>query len=481
MASRYHRVSRRSVWLGSSLALALIAGAWSATGHAWWGESLHPIDHVEWVEARRVDLATKLVAGGDLRAAKQATVACQVEDLDDTDGTMILSIIPNGTLVKKGDELCRLDSSLYEELARLQEIAVNQARALSLQGRLILEIAQITLREYQEGKVDQLTKEFEGRIAMGRSDVQRQADRLAWTEGMVAKGYLSRGQLQSERQTLARTEHELGNVEREFHVFRRYQVPKEIRALQAEIETAANNHHVEADRLKAEEDRLAHLRKQIANCIIRAPQAGVVVHANNNRWWWPPLQPGNWVYQNEELFMLPDLTQVEVEVSVHETMGPLVRVGTKADVRIASMGRRVFPGRVASIAYFPTDNWKEWDVKHFVAIVRLDKTPSSALPYMSAMVEFDTGRIPDALVIPVGAMAVVDGRKTCYVVGSHGLERRAIAIRHSTKDLVEVTSGLEEGERVVLRSVDVDGIPVEDRTGNRIVDSVRERTVSPAG
>ena len=478
MASRYHRVSRKSVWLGSSLALVLIAGAWSATGHAWWGESPHPIDGVEWVVVRRVNLDTKLVAGGDLRAVKQATVACQVEELEDTDGTMILSIIPNGTVVKKGDELCRLDSSPYEELARLQEIAVNKARALSDQARLILETAQITLREYQEGKVDQLTKEFAGRIAMGRSDVQRQADRLAWTEGMVAKGYLSRGQLQTERQTLARTEHELGKVEREFHVFRRYQVPKEIRALQGEIEIAANNHRVEADRLKVEEDRLAHLRKQIANCIIRAPQAGVVVHANNNRWWMPPLQPGNRVYQEEEMFMLPDLTQIEVEVSVHESMGPQVRVGMKADVRIASMGRRVVPGRVVSMAYFPTDNWKEWDVKHFIAIVRLDKTPSTALPYMSAMVEFDTGRIPDALVIPVGAMAVVDGQRTCYVVGSHGLERCAIATGHSTEDLVEVISGLEEGERVVLGAVDLNGIPVEDSIGNRVVASVRERTAS---
>jgi HlyD family secretion protein len=341
---------------------------------------------------------------------------------------------------------------------------------------LILEIAQITLREYQEGKVDQSTKEFEGRIAMGRSELQRQADRLTWTEGMVAKGYLSRGQLLTERQALARAVQELGNVERQFHSFRRYQVPKEVRALQADIAIAANNYHVEADRLKAEEDRLAHLRKQIANCIIRAPQAGVVVHANGNRWWMPPLQPGNYVYQNEEMFMIPDLTRIEVEVSVHETMGPLVHVGTKADVRIASQGRRAFPGRVVSIAYFPTQNWKQWDekLKHFVAIVRLDKTPTSALPYMSAMVEFDTGRVPDALVIPVEAMAVVDGRKTCYVVGPDGLERRAIATGRSTEDLVEVTSGLEEGERVVSRSVDADGIPVEDRSG----DPVRERTAS---
>ena len=81
---------------------------------------------------RRDDVDTTLLAGGDLQPSKQKTVTCQVEDVTDSDGTMILSVIKNGTTVKKGDELCRLDSSPLEELAREEEILVNQARALCL-------------------------------------------------------------------------------------------------------------------------------------------------------------------------------------------------------------------------------------------------------------------------------------------------------------------------------------------------------------
>ena len=55
--------------------------------------------------------------------------------------------------------------------------------------------------------------------------------------------------------------------------------------------------------------------------------------------------------------------------------------------------------------------------------VRLDKTPASALPFMSASVEFDTGRADDALVIPVEALAVDHGRQSCYVLAEHGLEK----------------------------------------------------------
>ena len=293
--------------------------------------------------------------------------------------------------------MCRLDSSRFEEIARQQEILVNQGRALSLQARLVLETARMALREYREGLVTQLTQEFEGRIALSRSDVQRQADRLAWAEGMSAKGYLSEGQLLTERQALARYRHELSKVEGEFQVFRRYKVPKEVRGLEAEIETAENNDHVEAERLKVEEDFFTRIRKQIDHCVMRAPQDGIVVHANKNRWWAPPLQPGEMVYQGEEMFMLPDLARMEVNVSVHESVGPQVRVGMKADIRIASLPDRTIPGHIAAIEYFPTENWKEWsgDVKHFVVRVQLDRTPPRVLPFMSAWVTFDTGRVRD--------------------------------------------------------------------------------------
>ena len=173
----------------------------------------------------------------------------------------------------------------------------------------------MALREYQEGLVIQTTQEYEGRIAMTRSDAQRQADRLAWAEGMSLKGYLSAGQLLTERQTLAKTRHELSKAEGELRALPPVQFPKEIRALAGRGRDGGEHLRVAADRLKAEEDHLAHIRKQIANCIIRAPQDGVVVHANRNRWWAPPLQPGSVVYQDQEMFMLPDLTQMEVEPS----------------------------------------------------------------------------------------------------------------------------------------------------------------------
>lgn len=414
------------------------------------GESAVADASLEWSFVTRVDLDTTVVAGGDLQAVKETVVSCEAEDLADADGFLIVSLIANGAPVKKGDVLCRLDSSQLEEIARLEEIQVNQDRSSYTQARLAVEIARSALREYQEGQILVSIKEYEGKIALARSDLKRQEDRLGWTETMYGKGYVSKGQMLTDRQTLEKTRHELRKTEGELDVFRRYQAPKEIVALASEIAMAENHLGVETDRLKAAEERLAYCRRQIANCTIRAPHDGVVIHANRGYWWSRPLEPGMRVYQEQKLFKLPDLSSMEVLASVHETMGPRVKVGMKAGVRVASLSDRILPGTVVGISQFPVENDREWDerLRHYVTRVRLDVTPPRILPFMSAVVEIHTGRVPDALVIPVEAMSVVDGRSSCIVVGRDGPERRAIATRHATKDFVEVTEGLREGERV---------------------------------
>jgi HlyD family secretion protein len=480
MARPLQRSPIKSVSLRVSLTLVTIAVGTLLTRFPGARQSPPQNLALESVVVRRDELRTTLLAGGDLRPVRDSTVKCLVEDLTDADGMMILSMIRNGASVKKGDELCRLDSSALEELAQHEEILLNEARASCLSVQLALETAKNALREYEEGLVAESTKEFEGRLALGHSEMQRQADRVDWIVSMVAKGYLSQGQLLNDRQALARAQHELRKSEGEFKLFRGFRVPKEIRALRAQVEAAQNTYGVEAVRLKSKEDRLAHIRKQIENCTIRAPHDGIVVHANKNRWWMPPLQPGEYIYEDEELFMLPDLTEMEVHVSVHESMGARVRAGMKADVRIAALSGRTFSGRVAAIDQVPIPNWKEWDerLKHFIARVRFDKTPAGLLPFMSAEVTIDTGRVPDALVIPVESMSIEDGQHSCYVLAEVGLERRAITTRGATQDLVEVTAGLYEGERVLLRSLDAVGIPQVEGTRDPQSGPIGQRTAS---
>lgn len=406
---------------------------------------------------RRRDLDTTLLAGGDLVAVKQTNVECEVEDLDRGEegggyaGTLILSVVPEGTKVKKGDVLCVLDSAGFNERLRLERIEVENARAAHRRAELTLETARAALREYREGIVAQRMKEAESRIAMLDSDFERQHDYVAWADRMFAKGYFARAPVLSARQELERIGHDRTIVKEESRVFRLFTVPRETRQFESEVEKAQADLGFQAMRLKAHEARLAHLDDQAGKYTIRAPHDGIIVYALEWAWSGRPLQAGCDAFQHEVLFLLPDLSRMEIEVPVHESMGARLRVGMKAEVRITALPGRTFSGNVGSIELLPRIQFKGWEEQmHFYTRVRLDETPAGLLPFMSAEVRFDTGRVADALVIPPEAMTMVDGQRCCYVVGFTGLERRPIAIRNVTTEFLEVTDGLKEGDRVVL-------------------------------
>ena len=85
----------------------------------------------------------------------------------------ILTVLPEGTPVKRGDVLATLDGSTYEEMLRQQLITVEQAKASHLQAQLNHEIALLAVREYRDGTVQETLKGMEGSIALARSDLSR--------------------------------------------------------------------------------------------------------------------------------------------------------------------------------------------------------------------------------------------------------------------------------------------------------------------
>ena len=90
------------IYLLISFAMTLTVAGWSVASLMPGRKTDAAVDSLESVIVCRDDLDTTLLAGGDLQPTKQATVTCQVEDVTDSDGTMVLSVIENGAAVKKG-------------------------------------------------------------------------------------------------------------------------------------------------------------------------------------------------------------------------------------------------------------------------------------------------------------------------------------------------------------------------------------------
>jgi HlyD family secretion protein len=194
-------------------------------------------------------------------------------------------------------------------------------------------------------------------------------------------------------------------------------------------------------------ERLEKIQEQIEFCTIRAPHDGFLVYGDDDTRM-VRIEPGMVVRRKQDLFMLPDLSRMEVLTLLHESVADEVRAGMIARVRVQGLPDRVLEGHVESVTQVPRkDQWT--DIRWFVGHVQLDVIPPGLRPGMSAEVEIMTSLRQGVLTIPTEASAIVLGRDVCYVRNPDGLERREVKLGRSTRDLLEIIDGLEEGEEVV--------------------------------
>jgi HlyD family secretion protein len=364
--------------------------------------------------------------------------------------SVILSILPEGTPVKTGDVLARLDASTYEEMYRQQTITVEQAKASYLQAQLNHEIALLAVREYREGMVQETLKGMEGAIALADSDLSRATQRLDWTKRMNEKGYASYAQIMSDQDTVSRMNFALKRQVSALDLFKRFTEPKTIKSLQGEVKAAETLLGNETLRLQRQLERLATLKKQVDRCTIRAPQDGVLFYYKDERRT-IQIDEGLEVRQNQALFFLPDMKTMEVVTALNESVVDRVRPGLPAKVSFEALPKLSLAAHVVSISQIPVrQNERGEDIRYFISTVKLDESAPQLKPGMTTLVEIALARQDHVLAIPHQALRSDHGKKFCYVAGDDELERREVKIGHDTCDMVEVRGGLEEGDLVAL-------------------------------
>jgi HlyD family secretion protein len=421
------------------------------------------LDTLPRVAVRRADLRLTVTANGRVESAKRTMIVCEIENLQVRSkgqevsvggSSTILTLIPDGTIVKQGDVLCRLDSSDYEELVTQQQIKVEEARATYQQADLDYQVKQLAVTEYKEGLVKQLEEDYDGRIALTKADVERSIDRLAWSSRMKSKGYSSIAQLATDKLAVERNQVNLDLLLSEREQFRKYTMPNALRTLEVDVETSRTILEYQTARLKRFEERLKHYEHQVDVCTVRAPHDGFVIYYKNERDQAPLIEEGATVRQMQNLFYLPDLGDMEVFAPINQLVVDRVREGMPARVQIEALPDRLLEGHVIWVSPVPVMNWAvSSDVQSYLGRVKLDSLPNGLRPGMTAQVEIVTANHPDALVVPPAAIAYEGGREVCYVAVQEGVERREVTLGSSTPRMVEVTEGLAEGEEVVLDPV----------------------------
>ena len=394
------------------------------------------------------DLLVTVTEDGTLESAANVEVKCEVAG-----GSSILWIIPDGTYVKAGDKIVELDASALEDQIIAQQNLLETAKASKIQAENDYSVAKISVKEYEEGTFKQELQAAETQETIALENLRNAQNSLEHSQKMFRKGYLSKLELESQEFAVKRSQLELDSANSAKDVLIKYTKAKMLEDFQSKVATAEAKQNSARRSYELEENKLKKLVSQKENCVITAPQKGMVVYANSKSRWGQQtatIEEGASVRERQAIIKLPDLTRMQVNVKVHESKVEMLEVGLRASIKVQGQDLQ---GTVQFVANQPEQgSMMAAKVQEYSTIVAIDGEQTGLKPGMTAEAQILVTHQQDVLKVPVAAIVERNGKYLAWVSsGGRGEpEERTLKIGATDDNFVVVTEGLSEGEDVVL-------------------------------
>lgn len=436
----------RGLFIGGVVLVGLVGVVWGSTRFGSLVGTASESDAITHTAARD-DLLLTVTEDGDLESASNMDVKCEVAG-----GSTILWIVEDGKQVKKGDVIVRLDDSALVDEVNAQRILYEKARAAKIQAEETHAAAKLAVQEYVEGTFVQTLQTLDASITVAMENLRSAENVLQYTERMARKGYATPLQLEAQKFAVERAKLDLETAKTARRVLTDFTKEKTTRELQSTRDAAEAAARAETASFELEKGRLERLETQLEKCVIKAPQDGMVIYANDRSRRRSSeeedIKEGAAVRDQQVLIRLPDLKDMQAKVAVHESKVDQLKPGMRAKVRIQD---RELDGTVTSVATQPEPTgWFSPNLKEYATIVRIDGHPQGLKPGMTAEVTILVDHLNDVLAVPVQCVVELSGGFYCWVQTPSGPERRPVVLGASNNKLIEMKDGILEGDQVLL-------------------------------
>lgn len=409
---------------------------------------------------------------GEVESSSNIEVRCEVKSRN-TSGTQILSVVAEGTHVKKGDILVRLDASALERERDQQQIVCNTSESVVIQARNTYEAAKIARVEYIEGTYKQEEQRILGEVFVAEQNLRSAQLSLESAQRLLSKGIVTALQVEGEQFLVDKARNELEAAQTRLRVLREYTLAKSLKQFDSDIATSEAKWKAEESSLELEKKKLEDILKQVANCEIKAPADGQVVYANVSSQRGGSsefvVEAGANVREGQVLIRLPDPTQMQVKAKINESRVTLVRAGMPVLIKLDAFNSDTpLRGRVTKVnQYAEPGSWFSSQVKEYATFIRIENPPDGIRPGLTAENRIFVKQLENAIQVPVQAVFEHGGKTYCIVKtsGSGGevqLEPRLVTLGSSNDKFVTIEDqdatpdengikrGLVKGEQVVM-------------------------------
>lgn len=236
-------------------------------------------------------------------------------------------------------------------------------------------------------------------------------------------------------------------------------------ALERTRELIAENASSEADLEQAEANarstqaQLDLQQVRLDRTVVRAPFSGVV----GERF----VSLGDYVTTSTRLVTLQTVDPQRAAFDVPERYAPLLEQGQEVNFKVAAASGRQFRGIVDFVN--PVVKLPARTIRVKAAIANRDR---ALKPGMFIEARLATSIIPDAVVIPEDAVLPLQGADYVWVIADDVATRREVELGVRTPGFVQIRSGVEAGEQVVVGGLEMlrEGAPVMPMPVQRTVE-----------
>ena len=438
-------------------------------------------------EVKRGPLTISFVESGSIKAKEQIIIKNEVEGR-----TSIISLIPEGTRVKKGDLLVELDASSLEDQKIDQEIRVqnaeasyisskenlavheNQAKSDVELAKLTLEFALQDLEKYIQGEYPYELDKAKAEITFAEEELTRARETLKWSQQLYDEKYISQTELRADQIAEKKKALDVQLAKKSKDLLTDYTYKRNLDRLksdlaQAEMALERTERKAKADviqaqaNLKAKEaeyqrqkDKLNKNECQIEKTKIYAPADGLVIYATSAksggfRRAVEPLEEGQEIREREELIHLPTGNLSKAEITIHESNLGKTRIGLPAIITVDALPGKTFYGTVGHIAPLPDaqSRFMNPDLTVYNSEIYIEGSNDTLRTGMSCQAEIVVQQYQDAIYVPLQAVIRVGSEPTVYIAGK-SFEPRKVKVGLDNNKMIHILEGLDEGEVVLL-------------------------------
>jgi HlyD family secretion protein len=403
---------RGTVWL---VLIAIVGGGvwWLAQRTEFSQDALR-----QWIPGRQVrwEVVPVRIRGGEeilLDLTGYITPKTKVNVSPRIPGVLTELHFEEGERVEAGQVLARLDDTTFR--ADYEQAAAAQ---LAADSRLL------------EMKNGALPEELE----QARTAVAQAKDKLALSEKEYArmeriKADLSESEWDQMNSALSDARANLRTLEQKLKLMEDGPRPERIQAVEAEVAQA-----------KA---LVAKAKIALDNTIITAPISGVVLERHG--------EVGENVRLESmagSLYVLADLSQLEVQVDVEEQSLGKLQVGQPCRVIPDAYPDRTYAAKIAR--WQPQVNRARAVVRVILSITEPDELLLAEMNCRAVILATNEKPEPETLWVPASAVVAEEAESAVYVVEDGMARRRVVQVGATRDGEVEITNGLSKTERVIL-------------------------------